>query len=57
MLYIFTNDFGGLDRVAEQLAAWTAIGSVSSLAGSVYPRLLIVTSVPNAEFHSKVLQF
>lgn len=57
VLCIFANDYGGLDRVAEQLAIWTAIGSASSLPGSVHPRLLIVTSVPGADFDSVVLRF
>jgi hypothetical protein len=43
--------------VAEQLAIWIAIGSASSLPGSVHPRLLIVTSVPGADFDSEVLRF
>ena len=57
VLCIFAQDCGGLDRVAEQLATWTALGSASSLPGSVHPRLVIVTSVPGADFHSEVLRF
>jgi hypothetical protein len=43
--------------VPEQLVIWTVIGSVSSLPGSVHPWLLIVTSVPGADFDSEDLRF
>ena len=57
VLCIFANDFGTLDQVADQLEAWTALGSASSLPGSVHPRLLVVTSIPGADFHADVLRF
>jgi hypothetical protein len=57
VLCIFAQDCGGLDAVAEILSTWTAIGSASSLPGSVRPRLVIVTSIPGAEFNSEALRF
>lgn len=57
VLCIFASDFESLDQVAEQLGTWTALGSASSLPGSVNPRLLVVTSVPGADFHADVLRF
>lgn len=57
VLCIFAQDCGGLDAVAERLATWTAIGSASSLPGSVRPRLLIVTSISGSGFNSEALRF
>jgi hypothetical protein len=54
---IFADDSGGIDKVAEQLAVWTAIGSASSLPSSVRPRLLVVTSISGIDFHSEALRF
>ena len=57
MLCIFAQDCGGIDKVAERLAAWTAIGSASSLPPSVRPRLLVVTSINGNDFHAEALRF
>lgn len=57
VLCIFAQDYSGLDAVAERLAVWTAIGSASSLPGSVRPRLLIVTSISGVDFNSEALSF
>jgi hypothetical protein len=57
VLCIFAQDCGGLDAVAERLTTWTAIGSASSLPGSVRPRLLVVTSISGADFNSEALRF
>lgn len=57
VLCIFAQDCGGIDKVAERLAAWTAIGSASSLPPSVRPRLLVVTSINGNDFHAEALRF
>lgn len=57
VLCIFAQDCGGLDSVSERLRAWAKRGSASSLAGSVRPRLLIVTNIPGDDFASEALRF
>lgn len=57
VLCIFAQDCGGLDGVVDKLAAWTAIGSASSLPRAVRPRLLVVTSIPGDVFASEALRF
>ena len=57
VLCIFAQDYGGLDRVVDILAGWTAIGSASSLSNAIHPRLVVVTSIPGDIFISKALQF
>jgi hypothetical protein len=57
VLCLFAQDCGGLDGVVDMLAGWTAIGSASSLPGTVRPRLVVVTSIPGDIFASEALQF
>ncbi|KAH6719518.1 hypothetical protein BKA61DRAFT_473258, partial [Leptodontidium sp. MPI-SDFR-AT-0119] len=55
ILYIFTPDYGGLNRVVDILVGWTAIGSASSLPDAVRPRLVVVTSILSDIFVSEAL--
>ncbi|GBF63944.1 calcium-independent phospholipase [Trichophyton mentagrophytes] len=44
VICLFADDFSGLQAVAEQIKAWVAIGSASTLPPEVRPSLTIVTS-------------
>jgi hypothetical protein len=57
VLCIFAQDCGGLDGVADVLAARITIGSASSLPISTRPRLVVVTSISEPEFEAEALRF
>ncbi len=42
VIYIFTNDFSGLDNVTEFLTEWIRAGNPSSLLNSLRPRVIVV---------------
>lgn len=52
VIYIFTDDFGGLDNVTEFLTEWIRAGNPSSLLNSLRPRVIIVVREEEVATHS-----
>ncbi len=52
VIYIFANDFSGLDNVTEFLTEWIRAGNPSSLPNSLRPRVIVVVREEEVATHS-----
>ncbi|XMA20786.1 hypothetical protein WAI453_013577 [Rhynchosporium graminicola] len=57
VLCFFSQDYGGLDHLANRIASWTTLRSALSLPRSTRPRLIVITNTPGQDVNSEALRF